>query len=375
MERCSRALAQGTVAAAKDSEVLPFRFSTEDVPPEDRLAVLSDVLGRVHLHLDIAPLGDGPLRVSIEQHRWGSVSACFGETSPVSAARTRELVGDGDDGFRVLFVEGAPYRFTSNGVVEEMSDGDSVLLSNSAIGMVHFLGSCRLTSVRLGHDSLMAAVRGFKDGAIQRLAPATMPLRLLSDYVERLRQEGPTADPVFAHRLANHLVDLVAMALEPTRESRIRESAGAVRAARFAIISADVLANLSQPWLSAKTIAQRHGITDRYIHLLFEDTGQTFSRFVQEQRLARAFALLTDPARAYMRIGDIALEAGFTDLSTFNRTFRSRFGDSPRGVRAAFPQRELPVDPQAPSTRPIILRAERSSVAILDTTTTSLKGV
>ncbi|RFZ87578.1 AraC family transcriptional regulator [Shinella sp. WSJ-2] len=33
------------------------------------------------------------------------------------------------------------------------------------------------------------------------------------------------------------------------------------------------------------------------------------------------------------RIGDIALEVGFSDISYFNRCFRKRFGCSPRAVR------------------------------------------
>ena len=38
-------------------------------------------------------------------------------------------------------------------------------------------------------------------------------------------------------------------------------------------------------------------------------------------------------ARSPIRILDIALEAGFTDLSTFNRLFRKRFGDTPSSIR------------------------------------------
>ena len=34
------------------------------------------------------------------------------------------------------------------------------------------------------------------------------------------------------------------------------------------------------------------------------------------------------------RISDIALQAGFSGISHFNRLFRSRFGDAPKGVRA-----------------------------------------
>jgi AraC-like DNA-binding protein len=35
-----------------------------------------------------------------------------------------------------------------------------------------------------------------------------------------------------------------------------------------------------------------------------------------------------------VRICDVALQAGFFNISHFNRLFRSRFGDTPKGVRA-----------------------------------------
>jgi AraC-like DNA-binding protein len=35
------------------------------------------------------------------------------------------------------------------------------------------------------------------------------------------------------------------------------------------------------------------------------------------------------------KVGDLALETGFTDLSYFNRSFRRRFGDTPSGFRTA----------------------------------------
>jgi AraC-like DNA-binding protein len=34
------------------------------------------------------------------------------------------------------------------------------------------------------------------------------------------------------------------------------------------------------------------------------------------------------------RIIDVALAAGFSDISQFNRLFRARFGDTPSAVRA-----------------------------------------
>jgi AraC-like DNA-binding protein len=45
--------------------------------------------------------------------------------------------------------------------------------------------------------------------------------------------------------------------------------------------------------------------------------------------------LLTDPRCRHRSIIDIAYASGFGDVSHFNRTFRSRHGDTPSGVRAA----------------------------------------
>jgi AraC-like DNA-binding protein len=71
------------------------------------------------------------------------------------------------------------------------------------------------------------------------------------------------------------------------------------------------------------------------------------------------------------RISDIAIEAGFSDLSYFNRLFRSRFGDAPGGVRrrpepaaddpAFVPRHCRPLirNPCTPGRRPRVAPAER----------------
>jgi AraC-like DNA-binding protein len=48
--------------------------------------------------------------------------------------------------------------------------------------------------------------------------------------------------------------------------------------------------------------------------------------------LQRAFAPLTEARDGARRISDLALQAGFSDISHFSRLFRSRFGDTPSGI-------------------------------------------
>ena len=51
--------------------------------------------------------------------------------------------------------------------------------------------------------------------------------------------------------------------------------------------------------------------------------------------MKRAFDLLCDPHKASRRIIDIAYDVGCSDIGTFNRTFRKRFGRTPPDVRAS----------------------------------------
>jgi AraC-like DNA-binding protein len=69
--------------------------------------------------------------------------------------------------------------------------------------------------------------------------------------------------------------------------------------------------------------------------MLFEAEGTTFSQYVLGQRLALAHRLLTDPRDARSTITAIAFDAGFGDLSSFNRAFRRAYGATPSDVRAA----------------------------------------
>ena len=58
-----------------------------------------------------------------------------------------------------------------------------------------------------------------------------------------------------------------------------------------------------------------------------------FTDLVLDERLARAHRMLSDSRTSELFISAIAYEAGFGDLSYFNRTFRRRYGASPSEVR------------------------------------------
>jgi AraC-like DNA-binding protein len=108
-----------------------------------------------------------------------------------------------------------------------------------------------------------------------------------------------------------------------------------IRAARRAVVLREIENRSGDPGLSAISIALLLGITPRYVHLLLEETGKSFTHHVLERRLDKSAALLRDPRLRHRKIADIAAQAGFTDLSYFNRAFRRHFDATPSDLRAA----------------------------------------
>ena len=152
--------------------------------------------------------------------------------------------------------------------------------------------------------------------------------RLLHGYAEMALAARP--DDGATPMLGAHILDLLSYAdgIDSARPER-RLAADT----RRAMIADFVQQNLTDPNLSAHVVARAFGISTRYLHKLFAATDTTFSGFVNDHRLDRAAALLALPNDGNRTILQIALEAGFGDLSHFNRRFKRRFGETPRAFR------------------------------------------
>jgi AraC-like DNA-binding protein len=135
--------------------------------------------------------------------------------------------------------------------------------------------------------------------------------------------------------VGGHLLDLVAAALGPTADTAELVATRGVKAARLRAVLAEIARRYADPDFDLDNVGRTLGLSRRYLQRLLEETGKSFTEHVAERRLQHAHAMLTDPRSAHLRIIDIVLAAGFSDVSHFNRLFRRRFGESPSGVRVS----------------------------------------
>lgn len=91
--------------------------------------------------------------------------------------------------------------------------------------------------------------------------------------------------------------------------------------------------NIADADLTPNRVADRFGISVRYVHKLFIGCGTTFCAYTTSRRLDYVCKDLTSPASRRQPISLVAFRWGFNDLSSFNRAFKSRFGCTPSQFR------------------------------------------
>ncbi len=310
-----------------------LRFSTEALPERERIAAFCELYGRKMLRLEMEPQSDIPFRVDMVLSMLPGLGIVSAASSLRRVGRTRQLLADADDNLLLQLS-------SSGGVASQLGrevavgPGEAVLLSAADVGHFAYASAPEILAVSLPRVSLAPLLQD-SDAALVRPVPSeSEALRLLVRYLGIFQDMPALASPELQRLATAHVCDLVAMALGATRDAaEIAEGRG-VRAARLRAIKADVLASLGRGDLSVTHVAKQHGVTPRYVQMLFEAEGTTFSGFVREQRLARARRMLTDPRCADQTISAIAYSVGFGDLSHFNHAFRRRYGASPSEVRA-----------------------------------------
>ncbi|MBP6852473.1 MAG: helix-turn-helix domain-containing protein [Rhodoferax sp.] len=89
----------------------------------------------------------------------------------------------------------------------------------------------------------------------------------------------------------------------------------------------------TDPDLSPGAMADEFALSLRALHQLFELSDRTFHECLTQVRLAKAHALLHDPASTGLSTAEIGFAAGFRETSTFYRRFKARYGAPPGDFR------------------------------------------
>ena len=335
--------------AGSAGAVLPLRFTTRDVPVPSRPNALNELRGQGMLPIEPLP-GCSP-HVDLIKWRLPGAWILTGTFAGVRQGGESGPSGPDDDLFFGINMNSSSLA-RQRGREVTVGAGDAIAIDPAA-GAFSLLRAApvRMIGVRIARRSVPAGAAGSDAGPLRLVPAGTAALQLLASYLHGALSGSALSSALLADAVVSHVAELITLSLDPVYSAAPPASVRSVRAARLAAVKADVERHLTDGSLTAATLAARHGISPRYLHKLFEDEEMTYSRFVLDRRLALAYRMLRQPRSATRTISSIASDAGFGDLSYFNRTFRRRYGITPSGARQENPPAEIRPLTSAPRHR------------------------
>lgn len=308
-----------------------WQFSTEGLPPPDRLSAWQEAMGRLRM-----PAG----KISQPGEFSGDVS-CLISPMGIQFARVRStpqaIIGRAPKQAAAIWMgvllEGKATLSEPGGRSVPLGEGDVIFGPTDIDATLTFHTPfqqlfIKAPSVALGHR-LIAPLQpriGHLPSNVAVNHVLSGMLRATSDVLENLN--SMQLRPV---ELA--LTEFLITCLASEDRPALRGGAAGARAAHLHRVCQTIETMLSDPKLTLTHVAAEHGVSPRYLQKLFATEGKSFSQYVRTRRLERCRADLVSPIHSQLSISEICFRWGFNGSAHFSHAFRDQYGISPREFR------------------------------------------
>ncbi|MEX0734894.1 MAG: helix-turn-helix domain-containing protein [Steroidobacteraceae bacterium] len=311
-------------------QIDPSGWSAASYCPSDRFEAWAHQLGRVYcdfaIDRPIKPAFDAMMRFRTADGLEVVECVC----DPCGAVRrNQEIARDDRQILGIQLVLAGREHICFDGEEIELGGGDILIWDSTR--QMRFVVRERLHKVSV----VLPLVRfqhwhpGSRRSIQRRLDGTAGAGRLLARYIAGLPGHFIGDSAIEGDALTEATLALLTHALGRDED----HDTATLRGAQLFRIRQFIDEKLFQPDLSPPMIAEAHRISIRYLHWLFEETGDTLVQFIIKERLKRCRRELAIQAMHNRTITDIALSWGFHDLTHFSRRFRQEFGQSPQEFR------------------------------------------
>ena len=307
-----------------------WRFSTGDYPRAERRQAWREVLTRLRL-----PLGEPP-----EHEPFRGAVSCLvsplGLDFSVMSASPQAISGRNPNQpaavWLVVLLRGEATFFdgetTAPLKVGDICYGPTGM--NAALRLATPFRLLFISAPRVALDHRLIAPLSLRVGRL----PGDSGLGHV--FSGLLRATADTLDSLSSEQLRPvelALTEFLIANLAAQGSAAARGGAGAARAAHLHRVCQTIETLLSDPDLTLERVAEADGISARSLQKLFAASGQNFSTYLRTRRLERCRLDLTSPMFASLSISEICFRWGFNGSAHFSRTFKERYGVSPRDYR------------------------------------------
>lgn len=154
--------------------------------------------------------------------------------------------------------------------------------------------------------------------------------QVIQSYMRGIIHELGNMEDDSLNKMINNFLHLLSIALDGKNQNK-RIDCEAMRVVQLNKILEFIRLNLENPDLKPAYIAQKHNMSLRYLYNIFDHHQLTPSQYIQDERLNIIAQKLARGQK--IKISEVAMRYGFSNFSHFSRTFKKKFGQTPRDYK------------------------------------------
>ena len=310
-------------------------FSTRDVPGPRKVEVWNSILGGLADPVQVQPRDPLHFDGTLTRRRVGPMTLFEVSCASVRVShQRRRSVRTTRPSFQVQMpVQGEFTLAHGDRPSITVSTGSFCLIDRSEpYQMIHGDG-LRTIGLEMPSALLDTCLPQAMHYAGTVIRPESGARRIMAELLQSLRSELTNAGSAKAlpPTLARSIAGFVAAAFADRSDAFSPRG----NSSRLAAFREYVEACLEDGEFCPTDVARQFEVSERYVRLVFQSSGESLSAFLLRSRLERAARLLGNEFYAQHTITDIALECGFNSASHFGHSFRQRFQQTPRQYRTA----------------------------------------
>jgi len=308
---------------------------TEFYSTRDGFAAFREVVSKAFMPWLMEKKSESDFRARIVSFSGEFGSLCRTTMTPLAGLRNAsELSKSPERCLYANYVISGKLVVEQNGLVTTAEKGD-LIIYDSILPVKHLKlgeGPFEDLAFSISKDRL-----GMPDTIFSNIAvPKTKIISPLASCFSFLSQNISSASPEELGAIGAACAALLPVAAGCSMDAEERE-VSKISAGHYAReLTQFIDAHISDIELSPGMAAENLGISVRYVHKQFAMDGTTFGNYVTAKRLELISHDLVSPMGRQQPIFALAFRWGFNDLSTFIRSFKKRFGCTPREYRAKF---------------------------------------
>jgi AraC family transcriptional activator of tynA and feaB len=305
------------------------KWSTDAVSARERFSFWREVVCQSVFNVATESGSDG-FSARIRGAQLGAIRVAAFDSTAHEIVRTQQHVARApDDSYLISLQLSGQSLIEQDGICTTLDPSEIAIIDGQKPFHITFPAPVSRVIAVIPRDLVDQRAPWLQHRSSSKLIASDSPYaELARQHLLHLTRGQGAANTAAASLLTDNLLNLFTLAnigdAPPT---------GATRVLSIEALLAFCRQNLQKAHLTPRFVATHFGISLRTLHLRFEMFGQSFNRWLLDARLDACAVALRRGSMKRQPISEIAFGCGFNDLSHFNRTFRARFGTTPRQWR------------------------------------------